>query len=163
MKFIPINFELYLSLYHPLSKFSRRQINIFLIFSRKWALAIPANCLPRRQFARIVKAYFLRKIRKIWENVICWNFVESWYGALYVVCIAIVLMVILCWSLIFYSKVKYTVDSRYLKVQETMKHFKVSVLRHIRVERVKKTINWTTIFNKWICNLTPAVRTIYIK
>ena len=45
----------------------------------------------------------------------------------------------------------------------SLKHFEISVLRHIRVERVRKTINWTTTFNKWICNLTPEVRNIYIK
>ena len=47
--------------------------------------------------------------------------------------------------------------------RDSLKHFEISVPRHIRVERVRKTINWTTTFNKWICNLTPEVRNIYIK
>ena len=38
-----------------------------------------------------------------------------------------------------------TVDSRYLEFQgDSLKHFEISVPRHIRVERVRKTINWTT-------------------
>ena len=45
--------------------------------------------------------------------------------------------------------------------RDSLKHFEISIPRHIRVERVKKTINWTTTFNKWICNLTPEVRNIY--
>ena len=45
--------------------------------------------------------------------------------------------------------------------RDTLKHFEISVPRLIRVERVRKTINWTTTFNKWICNLTPEVRNIY--
>ena len=47
--------------------------------------------------------------------------------------------------------------------RDSLKHFEISVLRHIGVERVRKTIHWTTTFNKWICNLTPEVRNIYIK
>ena len=47
--------------------------------------------------------------------------------------------------------------------RDLLKHFKISVPQHIRVERVRKIINWTTTFNKWICNLTPEVRNIYIK
>ena len=34
--------------------------------------------------------------------------------------------------------------------RDSLKHFEISVPRHIRVERVRKTINWTTTFNKWI-------------
>ena len=47
--------------------------------------------------------------------------------------------------------------------RDSLKHFELSVLRHIRVERVRKTINWTTTFNQWICNLTPEVRNMYRK
>ena len=47
--------------------------------------------------------------------------------------------------------------------RDSLKYFEISVPRHIRVERVKKTINWTITFNKWMCNLTPKVRKIYIK
>ena len=47
--------------------------------------------------------------------------------------------------------------------RDSLKHLEISVSRHIRVWRVRKTINWTTIFNKWICNLTPEVRNIYMK
>ena len=46
--------------------------------------------------------------------------------------------------------------------RDSLKYFEISVPRHIRVEKVRKTINWTTTFNKWICNLTPEVWNIYI-
>ena len=42
--------------------------------------------------------------------------------------------------------------------RDSLKYFEVSVPRHIRVERVRKTINWTTTFNKWIWNLTPKLK-----
>ena len=38
-------------------------------------------------------------------------------------------------------KVESTFDSRYLEFQGSLKHFEISVPRHIRVERVRKTIN----------------------
>ena len=47
--------------------------------------------------------------------------------------------------------------------RNSLKHFEISIPRHIRVEGVSKIINWTTTFNKWMCNLTPEVRNIYIK
>ena len=47
--------------------------------------------------------------------------------------------------------------------RDSLKYFEISVPRHIRVERVRKTINWTTTFNKWMRNLTPEVKKIYIK
>ena len=60
---------------HPMGKFSRRQTyDIFPIFPRKKDLTVHANCLLRRQFALTVRSYFLGKIRKIFEHVICWNF-----------------------------------------------------------------------------------------
>ena len=60
---------------HSLGIFSRRQIDdIFLIFPRKQGLTIHANCLPRTQFAWNVKSCFLGKIRKIFQNVVCWKF-----------------------------------------------------------------------------------------
>ena len=63
------------SLYHSLGIFSRRQIDdIFLIFLRKQDTTFHANCLPRRQFAWNVISCFLRKIRKIFQNVVCWKF-----------------------------------------------------------------------------------------
>ena len=46
--------------------------------------------------------------------------------------------------------------------RDSLKYFEISVPQHIRVERVRKTINWTITFNKWMCNLTPEVRNIYI-
>ena len=46
----------------------------FLIFPSKLDLTIHANCLLRRQFAWSVKSYFLGKIRKIFQNIVCWNF-----------------------------------------------------------------------------------------
>ena len=45
--------------------------------------------------------------------------------------------------------------------RDSLKHFEISVPRHIRVAEVRKTINRTTTFNKWVCNLTPKVRNIY--
>ena len=63
------------NLYHSLGIFSRRQIDdIFLIFPRKQDLTFLANCLLRRQFAWNVISCFLRKIRKIFQNVVCWKF-----------------------------------------------------------------------------------------
>ena len=63
------------NLYHSLGIFSRRQIDdIFLIFPRKQDLTFHANCLLRRQFAWNVISCFLRKIRKIFQNVVCWKF-----------------------------------------------------------------------------------------
>ena len=58
--------------------------------------------------------------------------------------------------------VQYTVDSRYLEFQGI--HWNTSRYPYfdISVERVRNTINWTITFNKWICNLTPEVRNIYI-
>ena len=64
-----------INLYHSLGIFSRRQIDdIFLIFPRKQDLTFHANCLLRRQFAWNVISCFLRKIRKIFQNVVCWKF-----------------------------------------------------------------------------------------
>ena len=66
---------LYINLYHSLGIFSRWQTDdIFLIFPRKQDLTFQANCLLRRQFAWNVKSCFLGKIRKIFQNVICWKF-----------------------------------------------------------------------------------------
>ena len=63
------------NLYHSLGIFSRRQIDdIFLIFPRKQDLTFHANCLLRRKFAWNVISCFLRKIRKIFQNVVCWKF-----------------------------------------------------------------------------------------
>ena len=45
-------------------------------------------------------------------------------------------------------------------LRDSLNYFEISVSRHIRVERVRKTVNRTTTFNKWICNLTPEVRHI---
>ena len=58
------------------SIFSRRQIDdIFLIFPRKQNLKFYAN----RQFAWDVKSCFLGKIRKIFQNAVCWKFYpECW-------------------------------------------------------------------------------------
>ena len=61
------------NLYHSLGIFSRWQIDIFLIFPRKQDLTFHANCLLEK-FAWNVKFCFLGKIRKISQNVVCWNF-----------------------------------------------------------------------------------------
>ena len=71
----PVIILIWLNLYHSLGIFSRRQTDdIFLIFPRKQDLTFHANCLLRRQFAWNVKSCFLGKIRKIFQNVVCWNF-----------------------------------------------------------------------------------------
>ena len=65
----------HLNLYHFLGIFSRQQIDdIFLIFPRKHDLTLHANCLLRRQFAWNVISCFLEKIRKMFQNVVCWKF-----------------------------------------------------------------------------------------
>ena len=58
----------------------------FFFFKKKLAVIFNANCLLVktyfwdslhelwRQFAGNIKAYFLGKIRKIFQNVVCWNF-----------------------------------------------------------------------------------------
>ena len=58
------------------------------------------------------------------------------------------------------NKAKYSRLSLSLIPRDSLKHFEISVPRHIRVAEVRKTINRTTTFNKWICNLTPEVRNI---
>ena len=61
--------------YTTLGKFSRWHIDsIFLIFPRKQDLTFHANCLQWRQFAWNAKSCFLGKIRKIFQNVVCWKF-----------------------------------------------------------------------------------------
>ena len=67
---------------------------------------------------------------------------------------------VISWICLEYSKYSRLSLSRIPR--DSLKHFEISVPRHIRVERVRKKINWTTTFNKWICNLTPKVRYIYI-
>ena len=46
--------------------------------------------------------------------------------------------------------------------RDSLEYFEISVPRHIRFAELRKTINRTTTFNKWICNLTPEVNR-YIK
>ena len=53
-----------LNLYHSLGIFSRRQIDIFLIFPRKQDSTFHANCLLRWQFAWNVKSRFLGKYKE---------------------------------------------------------------------------------------------------
>ena len=50
--------------FHSLGKFSRRQINIFLIFPRKQDLTFHAKCPHWRQFAWNIKSCFLGKNKK---------------------------------------------------------------------------------------------------
>ena len=70
-----IRSDILFNLYHSLGIFSRRHIDdIFLIFPRKQDLTFHANCLLRRQFAWNVKSCSLGKIRKIFQNVVCWKF-----------------------------------------------------------------------------------------
>ena len=64
--------------------FSGWQIDdIFLIFTRKQGLTFHANCLLRRQFAWNVKSCFLGKIRKIFQNVVCWKFYPECLALIY--------------------------------------------------------------------------------
>ena len=44
-------------------------------------------------------------------------------------------------ALFHHSGFDCTVDSRYLEFKGTLKHFEISVPRHIRVDRVRTTIN----------------------
>ena len=44
--------------------------------------------------------------------------------------------------------------------RNSLTHFEISVSRNIRIAEVRKTINRTITFNKWICNLIPEVRDI---
>ena len=41
--------------------------------------------------------------------------------------------------------------------RDSLEYFEISVPRHIRFAELRKLINRTTTFNKWICNLTPEV------
>ena len=47
--------------------------------------------------------------------------------------------------------------------RDSLKHFEITVHRNIRAAEVRKTINRTTTFNEWICNLTTKVRDIRIE
>ena len=54
------------------------------------------------------------------------------------------------------------VDSRYLEFQGTLWNTsRYTYLEISGLQKWRKTINWTTTFNKWICNLTRAVRTYW--
>ena len=63
--------------YHSMGKFSRQKISLFFFFfffpQKKHDLTFYANFLLLRQFAWNVKAYFLEKIRKILQNIVCWS------------------------------------------------------------------------------------------
>ena len=54
-----------------------------------------------------------------------------------------------------YSRLSLSRSSR-----DPLKHFEISIPRHIRFSELRKTIHRTTKFNKWICNLAPEVRDI---
>ena len=69
--------------------FSRRHFKYFSYFPRKQVLTFHANCLHWRQFAWNVKSFFMRKIRKYHQFVICCFFSpergKGWicYNAIY--------------------------------------------------------------------------------
>ena len=63
-------------------------------------------------------------------------------------------------ALIHHSVFDNTVDSRYLEFRKTLKHFEISVPRHIRFAEFRKQINRTNTFNKCVCNLTSEFRDI---
>ena len=52
---------------------------------------------------------------------------------------------------------KYSRLSLSRSLRDSLEYFEISVPRHIRFAELRKTINRTTTFNKWICNLTPEV------
>ena len=56
------------------------------------------------------------------------------------------------------SEVKYSRLSLSRSPRDSLKYFKISIPRHIRFVKLRKTINQTTTFNKWICNLTSEVK-----
>ena len=63
---------------HTMSKFSTRQTDcICLIFPRKYDLTLHVNCLIRKQFAKSVKSYFLGKMRKLFQNIVCLKYLPS--------------------------------------------------------------------------------------
>ena len=47
--------------------------------------------------------------------------------------------------------------------RDSLRHFEISVRWNIRFAEVRKIINRTITFNKWICNLTPEVRDRMLK
>ena len=49
----------------------------FFMFPRKQDLTFHANCLLWRQFAWKVNSFFRGKIRKKFQNVLCWNFLPK--------------------------------------------------------------------------------------
>ena len=52
-------------------------MTFFLFFPENRPLTFHANCLPRRRFAWNITAYFLKKKRKVFQNVICWNYLPA--------------------------------------------------------------------------------------
>ena len=44
--------------------------------------------------------------------------------------------------------------------KDCLKHFEIFVPRHVRFAELRKTINRTNTFNKWICNVSLEVRYI---
>ena len=42
--------------------------------------------------------------------------------------------------------------------RNSLEYFEISVPRHTWFAELRKTINRTTTFNKWVCNLTPEVK-----
>ena len=69
-------------------------------------------------------------------------------------------MVVTLWKFSFREVHLYSRLSLSRIPRDSLKHFEISVPRNIRVAKMRKTINRTTSFNKWICNLTPEVRNI---
>ena len=65
----------------PLSgdKFMMLFCFFLFIFPRKQDLTFHANCLHWIQFAWNAKSCFLWKIRKIFQNVVCWKFYPMCY------------------------------------------------------------------------------------
>ena len=55
------------------------------------------------------------------------------------------------------SLTKYSRLSLSQSPRDSLKYFEISLPRDIRFADLRKTINWTNTFHKWICKLTPEV------
>ena len=99
--------------------------------------------------------------RKLWGWILIYSIGDTWSTDFVQMMVVGWLLTNLCPHTFVWGKYSRLPLSRIPR--DSLKHFEISVLRHIRVQRVRKTINWTTTFNKWISNLTLEVRNIYIK
>ena len=57
-----------------------------------------------------------------------------------------------------HDKWKYSRLSLSRSPRDSLKYVEISVPRHIRFAELRKKLNRTTTFHKWICNLIPEIR-----